>query len=82
MTLISRLEAEYKVEAVLEASPFDTARWLSGTDAALGQFAQFNRGNMAKDRDGNAVYLAKSVWDVGYQQERNPDVAFSATRER
>jgi len=26
--LVSRLEAEYKVEAGLEAAPFDTARWL------------------------------------------------------
>ena len=33
--LISRLEAEYKVEAGLEPAPFDTARWLKGRDAAL-----------------------------------------------
>ena len=32
--LISRLEAEYKVEAGLEA-PFATARWISADDAAL-----------------------------------------------
>jgi peptide chain release factor 3 len=37
---------------------------------------------MAKDRDGNPVFLARSAWDVGYQQERNPDIKFSATRER
>ncbi|MCH4152848.1 MAG: peptide chain release factor 3 [Sphingobium sp.] len=80
--LISRLEAEYKVEAVLEASPFDTARWVSGTDAALKSFTEFNRGNLAKDRDGNPVYMAKSAWDVGYQQERNPELKFGATRER
>ncbi len=80
--LIARLEAEYKVEAVLEASPFDTARWLSGPDAALRDFAQYNSAHLAKDRDGNPVFLAKSAWDVGYQQERNPDLAFSATKER
>ena len=33
--LISRLEAEYKVDAFLEPAPFDTARWLNGSDAAL-----------------------------------------------
>ncbi len=33
--LISRLEAEYKVEAVLEPAPFDTARWLKGDEATL-----------------------------------------------
>jgi peptide chain release factor 3 len=80
--LISRLSAEYKVEAVLEAAPFETARWLTGSDAALKSFAEFNQGNMAKDRDGNPVFMARSVWDVNYQQERTPDVKFSATRER
>ncbi|ODU68732.1 MAG: peptide chain release factor 3 [Novosphingobium sp. SCN 66-18] len=80
--LISRLEAEYKVEAVLEPSPFDTARWLKGTPEALKAFADFNLSNLAKDRDGDPVFMARSAWDVGYQQERNPELAFSATKER
>ena len=80
--LISRLEAEYKVEAVLEQAPFDTARWVSGDEAALKQLASFNGSNMAKDRDGNPVFLAKSAWDIGYQQEKHPGIAFGATRER
>ncbi|HKX35103.1 MAG TPA: peptide chain release factor 3, partial [Rhizorhapis sp.] len=78
----SRLEAEYKVDAALEMSPFDTARWIGGSEAAMKSFADINRSNLAKDRDGNPVYLAKSAWDVGYVQDRNPDIRFSATRER
>ncbi|NLR73237.1 peptide chain release factor 3 [Novosphingobium sp. ERN07] len=80
--LVSRLEAEYKVEAMLEPSPFDTARWIKGSDAALKSFADFNVSNLAKDRDGDPVFMARSAWDVGYQQERNPDLTFSATKER
>ncbi len=80
--LISRLEAEYKVEAMLEAAPFDTARWLSGPDAAMREFADFNKSNLATDRDGDFVFMARSAWDVGYQEERNPDLKFSATKER
>jgi peptide chain release factor 3 len=80
--LISRLEAEYKVDAFLEPAPYDTARWLVGPEAALAQFASFNGGNMAKDRDGHPVFLARSAWDVGYQQEKHPDLKFSATKER
>jgi peptide chain release factor 3 len=80
--LVSRLEAEYKVEAMLEAAPFDTARWLAGSDAALRDFTDFNKGNLARDRDGDPVFMAKSAWDVGYQQERNPELTFSATKER
>jgi peptide chain release factor 3 len=26
--------------------------------------------------------MARSAWDVNYQEERNPDLAFSATKER
>jgi len=80
--LISRLEAEYKVEAVLEASPFDTARWIKGSDAAIKGFVDFNKSNLAHDRDGDPVFMARSTWDVGYQQERNPELTFSATKER
>jgi peptide chain release factor 3 len=80
--LVSRLEAEYKVEAMLEPAPFETARWLKGSDAALREFADFNKANLAKDRDGDPVFMAKSAWDVNYQQERNPDLTFSATKER
>ena len=80
--LISRLDAEYKVAAVLEASPFDTARWIGGDEAAIKEMVSYNNANMAKDRDDNLVFMAKSAWDIGYQQERHPKVTFSATRER
>ncbi|MBT8389086.1 MAG: peptide chain release factor 3, partial [Altererythrobacter sp.] len=80
--LISRLSAEYKVEAGLEASPFATARWISGPAAAMKQFEDFNRANLAKDRDGDLVFMAKSPWDVNYQAENNAELTFSATKER
>ncbi|MGB3740087.1 MAG: peptide chain release factor 3 [Pontixanthobacter sp.] len=88
--LISRLAAEYKVDAALEMAPFSTARWVrakGGTKddpgaAALRDFEEFNRPNLAKDRDGDLVFLAKSPWDVGYQEEKNPALTFSATKER
>ena len=80
--LISRLEAEYKVEAVLEPSPFATARWIKGDAKPLDEFASFNRANVARDRDGDMVFMAKSPWDVSYQVEKNPQLTFSATKER
>ncbi|WP_164115330.1 peptide chain release factor 3 [Sphingorhabdus sp. Alg239-R122] len=80
--LISRLSAEYKVEATLEQAPFETARWLSGDDAILDAFSRISQANLAKDRDGDMVFLAKSAWDVSYQEEKNPEIKFSATKER
>jgi len=80
--LISRLEAEYKVEAGLEPSPFATARWIKGDAGLIEAFAGFNRANLARDRDGDYVFMAKSPWDVNYQVEKNPQLTFSATKER
>lgn len=81
--LLSRLEAEYKVAAGLEMAPFETARWISSEDPKdLAEFASLNRGAMAKDRDGNPVFLAKSAWEVGYIADRYSKVKFAATRER
>ena len=81
--LLSRLDAEYKVAAGLEPAPFDTARWVSAADPGkLKQLADENRTAMAKDRDGNPVFLAKTAWEVGYIADRYPAVTFAATRER
>ncbi len=80
--LISRLEAEYKVEVKLEPSPFDTARWVQGDESKIKEFTQINRDKLAKDRDGYPVFMARSAWDLSYQAERNPDLTFSATKER
>jgi len=70
------------VAAGLEPSPFDTARWISGDEAAVKDLVSFNAANMAQDRDGHIVFMARSAWDIGYQQERHPKVKFSATKER
>ncbi len=81
--LISRLEAEYKVEARLEQSPYDTARWITAPDAkTLDAFASEHRGAMASDRDGAPVFMAKDGWELNYVAERNPSMRFTATKER
>jgi peptide chain release factor 3 len=64
-------------------SPFDTARWISAENPTdLKAFTDLNRGAMAKDRDGNPVFMAKTAWEVGYVSDRYPKVKFAATRER
>ena len=81
--LISRLEAEYKVDAVLEPSPWNAARWVSaGTPAELKAFLDDHRGGMATDRDGLPVFMAKDAWELNYVAGRSPAVRFSATKER
>ncbi|MGC6401463.1 peptide chain release factor 3 [Sphingomonas sp. FW199] len=81
--LLSRLDAEYKVGANLEGAPFETARWISSDSPKdLEEFMSINRGAMARDRDGNPVFLAKSAWEVSYIADRYAKVKFAATRER
>jgi peptide chain release factor 3 len=80
--LKSRLVAEYDLDVDLEASPYDSARWLQGSEVEIEEFAAANRGGMASDRDGAPVFLAKSAWEIGYVAERFPSVTFLKTRER
>ncbi len=80
--LKSRLRAEYGLDADLEPAPYDTARWLTGSEADMEKFTASNRGGMARDRDGAPVFLAKSSWELGYVTDKFPNVKFAKTRER
>jgi peptide chain release factor 3 len=80
--LKSRLNAEYGLDADLEPSPYDTARWISASEADTEKFIAANRGQMAQDRDGAPVFLAKSQWELGYVAQKFPAMKFMKTRER
>jgi len=81
--LISRLEAEYKVEARFEPSPWDTARWIAADgEAEMKAFIATHRNAVATDRDGAPVFLAKDAWELSFHESRNPNIRFSATKER
>ena len=80
--MISRLQAEYKVEAGFEPSPWDTARWVAADDKALEEFKGLHRSAMAEDRDGAPVFLAKDQWELNYIQGKFPGLRFSATKDR
>jgi peptide chain release factor 3 len=81
--LESRIAAEYGLEAKLEASPYETARWVASDEPAeLQKFVDYHSGQMATDRDGAPVFLARSAWELGYIGERSPKIRFSKTRER
>ena len=81
--LISRLQAEYKVDAGFEPSPWDTARWISSDDPkALDQFMGEHRSALAEDRDGQPVFMAKDAWELNYVSGRFPNIRFASTKER
>ncbi|MFW2828553.1 peptide chain release factor 3 [Sphingomonas sp. ID0503] len=80
--LISRLQAEYKVDASFEPSPWDTARWIAGSDADMKPFLEQHRSALAEDRDGAPVFMAKDAWELNYVAGRFPNIRFTATKER
>lgn len=81
--LVSRMAAEYNVDAGFEPSPYETARWIAADDpAALKAFTDQHRAAMAEDRDGALVYLARDTWELNYTMQRSPEIRFTATRER
>ena len=81
--MAERVAAEYNLEVVFEPASYNVARWISSDDPAkLEAFLEKNRSAVGTDLDGAPVYLAKNAWDVGYAQEKNPELKFTATKER
>ncbi|MBI1239037.1 MAG: peptide chain release factor 3 [Alphaproteobacteria bacterium] len=81
--LASRMVAEYDIDAILEASPYETARWVLCDDAAaLKSFLDANTGQLATDRDNAPVFLAKGAWELNYAAEKWPQIRFAKTKER
>jgi len=78
----ARLQSEYKVDAIYEPSHIHTARWLTfPNDTMRRDFEKKQIGSMAKDVDGNPVFLASSKYNLQITLERWPEVGFHATRE-
>jgi len=80
--LKSRMRNEYGLDVELDTSPYDTARWVSGADSDLEKLISTYRNQMATDRDGAPVFLAKSAWELGYVAEKFKAIRFAKTRER
>jgi len=81
--LTTRIESEYNIKAGFEDGGFVTARWVAADDPKeLERFADAHKSNMAEDRDGSPVYLARNTWQLGRAQQDFPNVKFTATREQ
>jgi len=81
--MAERIKTEYKIEVTFETGMYTTARWIAADDPKkLQDFIDKNQGAMATDLDDAPVMLGKSAWDIGYAQDKNPDIRFLKTRER
>ncbi|MBF0326884.1 MAG: peptide chain release factor 3 [Alphaproteobacteria bacterium] len=81
--LTTRIAAEYNIKAGFEDGGFVTARWVFADEPAeMERFMAANKSNMAQDRDGGLVYLARNSWQLGRAGQDFPKVRFTATREQ
>jgi peptide chain release factor 3 len=81
--MAERIKTEYGLDVTFEVGLFQTARWLAADDPkTIEAFAAKNQSAMAEDLDGAPVLLAKSAWDIGYAQDKNPDIRFLKVKER
>ncbi len=77
-----RLQTEYKVDALFETADIYTARWLTFPDAVTRRgFEREQLQRLAKDVDGNPVYLASTRYNLEVTSEKWPRVGFHASRE-
>lgn len=72
-----RLEGEYGAKSSYEPLNMYKACWISwDDDADLKAFIKRRSKDIAKDKDGNYVYMAESAWGLKTVQENHPEIQF------
>ena len=72
-----RLEHEYGASCSYEPLPLHKALWFKCDDtAALNEFIQRRKKDIAQDKDGKYVLLAESPWTLRMVQESHPKIEF------
>ena len=80
--LTERLNAEYGLPVTFEPSRFEICRWVSSSDKAeMGKFLDAYPSSIASDLDGAPVFMASSAFNLRYEQERWPKIAFTDVKD-
>ena len=80
--LAERLNAEYGLPVSFEPSRFEVCRWVSSPDKAeLERFLDAYPSSIASDLDGAPVFMASSAFNLRYEQERWPKIAFTDVKD-
>jgi peptide chain release factor 3 len=80
--LVERLGAEYGLAVSFEPSRFEVCRWVSAEKRdELERFIAAFPASIAADLDGAPVFLASSPFNLRYEQERWPKIAFADVKD-
>ena len=78
-----RLRDEYKVDCMFDAVTVAAARWVTCENPKkLEEFCNKARSHLALDHAEELVYLAPTVVNLQFTEERWPDIRFHSTREQ
>ncbi|MFN3597163.1 MAG: peptide chain release factor 3 [Rubricoccaceae bacterium] len=77
-----RLASEYGVEVTLTPLPYVLARWVvAESEAALARFSAAEGHRLARDADGDLVFLAESTFWLDRAADQYPSITFASTKE-
>ena len=80
--LKERLNVEYGLPVDFEMARFTVCRWISApTRSELERFIEGHRGDIARDLDGDPVFLAQHEFGLNYEAERWKDIRFAAVKD-
>ncbi|MBX9454775.1 MAG: peptide chain release factor 3 [Rhizobium sp.] len=80
--LKERLSSEYTLPVSFEQSRFSVCRWISADSPAdLDKFVTARRGDIARDLDGDPVFLAQDSFSLRYESERYPAIRMVGIKE-
>ena len=77
----SRMETEYDMPVRFEPTQYSSARWVRGEREAVEAFVKAHRGQMARDHDGDPVFLTRIQWDIDRAEKDFPAVTLAMTKE-
>jgi peptide chain release factor 3 len=80
--LKERLKIEYGLPVDFEMARFSVCRWIAaGSAAELDRFIETHRGDIARDLDGDPVFLAPHEFGLNYEAERWKAISFTAIKD-
>ena len=81
--MADRIRTEFNIPVIFEPTQYYTARWVKSDDkAALAQFIEANKLNIASDYNEDTVFLARNAWHLNKTQEDFPKITFLKTKEQ
>jgi peptide chain release factor 3 len=73
---------EYGLPVDFEMARFSICRWISAADRAeLQRFMEAHRGDIARDLDGDPVFLAPHEFGLNYEADRWKAISFTAVKD-